>query len=67
MTDDVADAIEAVKGDVPTLFETSKKKNSGSGDGGGTDTKQTDEQKRTARLQTYKDEYEKKGLVVRTP
>ncbi len=67
MTDDVADALEAVKGDVPTLFEASKKKNSGSGDGGGKDTKQTDEQKRNARLKKYEDEYKQKGLVVRTP
>jgi len=66
LSDDLGDALEAVKADVPSLFESAKKKSSGSGDGGADDKKLSDDEKRNARLQKYEDEYKQKGLIIRS-
>ncbi len=65
LTDEVSDALEAVKTDVPAMFNTDSKAK-GSGDGGKGNVKpDTDEEAKEKRLEKYRKEYEQKyGSVV---
>jgi hypothetical protein len=65
LTDDVADAIESVKTDVPSLFDVEKKSGSGSGDGGAQNTKLTEDEAKEARRKQYEAEYAGRGLVIK--
>jgi len=60
--EDVQDALDSVRNDVPELFSISKKR--GSGDGGATDHEpETDEEKYVAKKERYRKEYAAKGMI----
>lgn len=60
LAEEVTDALDAVKADIPALFD-SQKKSSGSGDGGKGNVKpDTDEEAEKKQLEKYREEYERK-------
>ncbi len=64
LVDEVTDALDAVKADIPALFD-SQKKSSGSGDGGKGNVKpDTDEEAEKKRLEKYREEYARKYGTV---
>lgn len=67
LADEVTDALDAVKTDIPSMFESTSKGSGGSGDGGAKNKVETDDEKRDVRLKQYADEYAAKGAVVTIP
>ena len=63
MDDDVAEALESVMNDVPSLFEIASGKNKGSGDGGANEDKLTDQELTQRRNKEWEAEYAKKGMI----
>lgn len=63
LNDDIADALEAIKNDMPVFFESETSKNRGSGDGPTKDNKLTTEERDEERDQRYRDEFRAKGLI----
>jgi len=64
LSDEVTSALTSVKTDVPSMFESLKTKNQGSGDGGANDQGLSDEAKAKAQDEIYRDEYRSRGLVI---
>lgn len=63
LSDDIADALEAIRNDMPVFFESEASKNKGSGDGPSKDHKLTTEERDEERDQGYRDEFRAKGLI----
>lgn len=63
LSDEVTDALTAVKTDVPSMFETSTK-NQGSGDGGTSSTNLSEDDRNRARDEKWEEEFRKRGLVA---
>jgi len=68
LAEEVKDALEAVKTDIPAIFDTEDPKPSGSGDGGKKDNKpKTDEQKKEAQIKQFEAEYARRYGLTSTP
>ena len=63
LSDDIADAHEAIRNDMTVFFETEASKNKGSGDGPTKDHKLTDDERNEERDQRFRDEFRAKGLI----